>query len=125
MPLCIKKNQNSLPSSIIDKSKLEPPNEVLAANGRLKQESRIGQLAVTLARKSFFGPDVMILCTVLGTKKCPSLPTKELNELKVALFDAFPRYWNSPAEFESLWGRCVVAIGQVCKQLQANAKMEQ
>lgn len=90
------------------------------AHSKLKVESKIGTLAVKLARTSFFGPDVMAKCTVQGVRDYPGLPSAELGELKIALFRLFPQYWSNPAEFESLWGTCIEALGQACKRLRKN-----
>ena len=53
------------------------------------------------------------------------VPAEELLQLKQALYMQFPNYWNSPQEFGPLWNKCKAAIGQACKRLRANAKIEQ
>ena len=118
LPLPIKHNSNSLPSSEIKKEKLESAENILIAHSKLTVPSKIGTLAVKLARKAFFGPEVMAKCTVHGVRDCPGLPSVELGELKIALFRSFPQYWSNPAEFESLWGTCIESLGQACKRLR-------
>ena len=118
----VKENSNSLPSSEIPKEKLEPVKSVLVAHLKLKVESKIEVLAVKLAHKAFFGPDIMARCTVQGVRDIPGLPVAEFCELKKELFQLFPHYWTNPAEFESLWGTCIESIGQACKRLRTGQK---
>ena len=119
VPLPIRHSSNSLPSSEI-KEKLESADNILIAHAKLAVPSKIGTLAVKLARRAFFGPKVMAKCTVQGVRDCPGLPSAELSELKIALFRSFPQYWPNPAEFESLWGTCIESLGQACKRLRKN-----
>ena len=55
--------------------------------------------------------------TVLGAKTQPALPLIELNELKSIIFGLFPKYRNSPFQFETLWMKCVDALGHACRRL--------
>ena len=118
LPFPVKTNENSLPSSVIQKDKLAPPEDTIKLHPKLKVESKIGLLAVKLARGAFFGIDVMAKCTVQGARDFPGLPTAELGELKKTLFGLFPLYWQNPAEFEPLWATCIESIGQACKRLR-------
>ena len=122
-PQPIRPPKRSLPSNMINKSKLETVSTVLAENQRLVKGDRLGQLAVILARRCFFGPDVMAQCTVYGAGQYPALPTKELNELKNTLFKACCTVWGSPQEFEQIWATCATAIGQVCKRQRSLNKI--
>ena len=56
----------------------------------------------------------MAQCTVMGCGKYPALLTVELYCLKQTMFFQFPKYWNNPVLFESVWNCCSEAIGQVC-----------
>ena len=58
----------------------------------LRVESKIGILAVKLAREAIFGDDVLRRCTPRGWNDMPALPQIELNHLKAALFGQFPRF---------------------------------
>ena len=89
LPLPIKHNSNSLPSSEIKKEKFKSAENILIAHFKLTVPSKLGTLAVKLARKAFFGPEVMAKCTVQGVRDCPGLPSAELGELKIALFRPF------------------------------------
>ena len=117
-PLPVKNNENSLPSDVIQKNKLEKPGSIIKLHPKLKVESKIGNLAVKLCRGAFFGSDVMARCTVQGARDFPGLPTTELGELKKVLFSLFPLYWQNPAELEPLWTTCLDSIGQACKHLR-------
>ena len=108
----------SIPSSVINKSKLVEPEQVLKSHPKLMCVSKLPTLAVKLAKESFFGAEVMSKCTVAGNRDLPGLPTKELDSLKHTLFTLFPQYWQSPQEFEPLWKSCTEAVGQACKRLR-------
>ena len=118
LPLPLKNNENSLPSDVIQKNKLEQAESIIKLHPKLKVESKVGNLAVKLARGAFFGSDVMARCTVQGARDFPGLPSTELGELKKLLFSLFPLYWQNPAEFEPLWATCLDSIGQACKRLR-------
>ena len=84
----------------------------------LHAESKIGVLAVKLARQVFFDDNLMKRCTPIGWLNMPALPQAELNMLKVTLFKQFPRYWSCPKEFERKWAVAQEAIAQACKRLR-------
>ena len=115
-------SQPSLPSCEIQKSWLIPVEDVLCRYQKLKTESKVGTLAVKLAREAIFGVDVMSKCTVVGCRELPALPNKELGYLKKILFQQFPAYWRNPACFEPLWTTSVNSINQCCKVLRQNQK---
>ena len=121
-PSCLtirRKISNVVPSTAINKTILLPSSVVLSRYPNLKGETKVGTLAMRLARESFFGEDVMAKCTVMGCRDFPGLPLNELNSLKQLMFSLFPNYWTNPAEFEGIWMRCVDAIGQYCKRKRA------
>ena len=117
-PFPIKFTGNSLPSSEIDKTTLQPVKTILHKFSKLHCESKIGTLAVKLAKVSIFGDQVLVKCTVMGERELPGLPAAELMELKRILFRQFPKLWGSRHEFEPLWKVCVDCLGQACKRLR-------
>lgn len=114
-----KKTGGALPSSIIKKDKLVPASHIFQKYPKLLCESRIGTLAVKLAKDAYFGKDVMVQCTVAGERDLPGLPLDELHQLKQALYMQFHQFWQSPQEFEPLWKTATGAIGQSCKRLRS------
>ena len=107
-----------MPSAEIDKALLSSIESVAHTHHHLCVPSKATTLAVKLARKAVFGDSVMKRCTPYGARDFPGLPTTELAELKEAIRNLFPMYWNKPQEFEVLWTKCVDAIGQACKHLR-------
>ena len=93
-------------------------SQVIEKNHKLAKASKIGTLAMKVAREAVFGDRVMKQCTAMGGRGLPGLPREELFRIKSALFDLFPSYWRCPEEFESLWSCCVDSIGQACKRLR-------
>ena len=75
-------------------------------------------LAVRLARKVYFGEEVMGKCTVSGLHGLPGLPVAELGELKQTMFLQFSQFWQNPVEFEQLWSKCTDAINKSCKKIR-------
>ena len=99
------------------KKKLVPVDHVLSKYPKLKGESSAGTLANKISQEAIFGKAVMKRCTPLGSRDLPALPTKELYDLKVAMFKQYPQYWRS-SEFKGLWNKCLVAVQQKCKHLR-------
>ena len=58
----------------------------MSKNQSLCRENVVGTLAVKLVNESFFGNEVLKRCTVMGCRDYPTLPLKELNELKQVIF---------------------------------------
>ena len=114
-----KKNIGALPSSVIYKDRLIPVCQVFQNYPKLLCTSKVGSLAVKLARESYFGEDVMVQCTVAGERDLPGLPVDELQQLKQALYMRFHQHGQSPQEFEQLWKTATEAIGQACKRLRS------
>lgn len=85
-PVYIKANNKVLPSSIIIKDKLVTVNEVLMKYPKLHCKSKVGTLAVKMARDAFCGEELMEKCTIAGERDLPGLPTEELQQLKHTLF---------------------------------------
>ena len=119
------KCKRSLPSTAIDKTQLVPAEEVLARNGQfVGKEGKLTTLAIVLARESFFGDDVLKICTPKGHVDKPALPHQELMELKEVLRGAYPQFWSAPHLFESQWVtcKCLDSIGQACKRVRNQKK---
>ena len=120
-PFPIKFMGHSLPSSEIEKEKLQDPSAVLAKHPKFRCESRIATLAVKLAKDAYFGPKILSKCTVMGERELPGLPRAELSELKKLLFLQFPNFWHSKQQFEPIWKLCIDAVGQLCKRERSKA----
>lgn len=120
VPIKPKTTANYLPSCSIDKPSLLPSQDVIRKYPKLRGESKAGKLAVKLAREAFFGDNVLVQCTVSGCRDLPALPAQELSELKQTMLIQFPKFWNSPQEFEHLWTTCCESIGQAAKALRRN-----
>ena len=102
----------------ICRQELKTAQEVLQKYLDLQIESKIGVLAVKLARQPFFEDNLMKRCTPRGWQNMPALPQAELYMLKVTLFKQFPRFWSCPVEFERKWAVAQEAIAQACKRLR-------
>lgn len=117
LPLPLQKNKGiTLESAAIDKSTLQPVAVVV-------EKGSAGTLAVKLARECFFGEDVLAKCTVYGARDKPALPSAELAQLKQAMFNLFPQFWQSPIQFEPVWNACVISINQCNKGLRSKVSL--
>ena len=119
MPCKIKYHRNArnaLPSTDINKQSLRSIQEVLEENINLRTESCAGKLCQKLAREAIFGEDVMKQCTPYGTREYPGLPHAELYELKMIMFNQFPRFHRCPSLFEAVWKKCIGSVEQACRR---------
>lgn len=119
MPCKIKYHRNaqsSLPSTEINKQSLRSIQEVLEENINSRTESCAGKLCQRLAREAVFGEDVMKQCTPYGTREYPGLPRAELYELKMIMFNQFPRFHRCPSLFEDVWKKCIGSVEQACRR---------
>ena len=114
--------QKHLPSSSIERNLLVQPSTIIEKYPSYLTVSRIPTLARKLAKKCYFGVSVLKVCTVSGYREEPALPLKELNDLKSLLFRLLPQFWTNPMEFENVWVRCTVSIGQLCKTIRLQGK---
>ena len=117
-PVRVKLGNKQLPSSAIKKQKLVTVNDVLMKHPKLRCCSKVGTLAVKLAKHAFIGKEMMAQYMVAGERELPGLPAEELQQLKNALFMQFPDYWKTPHEFEPLWKEATSSIGQACKRFR-------
>ena len=107
---------HSIPSSEIEKEKLQDPSAVLAKHPKFCCESRIATLDVKLAKVAYFGVKILSKCTIMGGRELPGLPQAELSELKKLLFLQFPKFWHSKQQLENIWKLCIDAVGQLCQR---------
>ena len=71
---------------------LRPVDEVLLLNAKYRVLSKASTLAVKLAKEAFFGDNVLVRCTVAGSREFPGLPHKEMQELKGVMLRQFPQF---------------------------------
>ena len=106
-----------LSSAAINNSALSSLREVVECNSDLLgKESKMGTMAVTLAREVYLGEEVMGRCTANGYGDKPGLPIQELKALEQDIRNLYPQYLNSALAFEEKWGKCREAISQACKR---------
>ena len=91
---------------------------MLEQHHRLKGEKNAGSRAIKLAKDALFGDEVLKLCTPMGNRSLPALPTKELQQHKAIIYQQFPQYANPPSEFDELWKTCINAVQQFRKHLR-------
>lgn len=111
------KEKKPLPE--IDKSTLISPQEVVDKYPQFLNRSKMSTLAVKLSKESYFGNEIMVLCTVKGTGKFHALPESVMKEFKLFLLElSVPRCVPTRLEFEVVWKDCLESIGQACKNLR-------
>ena len=100
---------------------LEPPEEVLGRNPRLRGDSKKGALAVALAKHSFFGAELMKISSVGG--KGPGtrpLPEQGMKDIRKVIFSLCPGYHNDLQKFEEyVWRKCKSALNHACNRLRS------
>ena len=103
----------------VDRTKLIPPGHVLQKYPTLLRAEKLTRLAVRLAQESFFGTDIMKLCTVKGVSNYHALPADTLADLKDYMCSlSVPRFLEDNINFEITWKACLESIGQSCKGLR-------
>ena len=91
------------PLSKIDCTKLIDPQDVVDKNPKLLNKAKLPTLAVRLVKELYFGPNIMIRCTVRGVGSFHALPRTELDRLKKYLHNlALPRFINRKVDFEEI-----------------------
>ena len=108
-------NSNYLPSSAIPTHQLRNVDDVIAQHRNLLHEDSAGTLCQILAKEAIFGKDLLLQCTVTGKGGTLALPVNEMNNLKKKIF---PKYHNSPEQFEPTWKKCTTATEQACRRLR-------
>ena len=104
----------------IDKSKLISPELVVENYPKLLEKKKLTRLAIRLAQESFFGKEIMALCTVKGNGDYHALPKEALSQLKSFMISvSVPRFFTDRITFESTWKMCLESIGQSCKNLRS------
>ena len=100
-------------------SQLIPPDQVVAKYPGLLRKDRLSRLAVRLAQESYFGREIMALCTVQGNGDWHALPADRLQQLKTYMVSlCVPRYYPDRYTFETLWKTCTNSLDQSCKHLR-------
>ena len=96
--------------------KLKSADEVVKRYPKLRGDSKMGKLAVALARECYFGTAIMTTSSVGG--KGPGtqqLPDEGMNEIHKVIFFLCPAYHNQEAAFEEMiWQKCKTAINHAC-----------
>ena len=81
---------HALTSSLIKKEQLKPVEDVVCKYSKLRGECNAGRMVCKIAKEAIFGPEVMKLCTPIGSQDKPGLPVKNLQELKKLCSCIFP-----------------------------------
>lgn len=116
-------DKENTPLPEIDYMKLIDPQDVVDKNPNLLTKTKLPTLAVRLAKEAYFGPDIMIHCTVRGVGSFHALPRAELDKLKMFLYKlALPRFIDRRIDFEEVWKLCINSIGQACKNYRIAAE---
>ena len=91
-------------------------DSVLARYQRFKNRCDAGQLAIQLAKRTYFGTSVMSHSTVSGRNNITPLDHKKMKEMKAVLRSVFSSI--SDEEFERVWMNCCTSIPHACKNLR-------
>uniref|UniRef100_A0A1X7UJI6 Uncharacterized protein n=1 Tax=Amphimedon queenslandica TaxID=400682 RepID=A0A1X7UJI6_AMPQE len=76
------------------------PDTVINKYPKIKTLSQVGRSSVRLASKAYYGPSLLIECSVYGQKENPPLPSGALIEMKQKLLGLFhPRDISTKEEF--------------------------
>lgn len=87
-----------------------------------KDEKTLRALAVALAKDCIFGADVLVKSTRSGRgDKAQQLDPDKLNYIKHIIAGRIGKQVGD-AEFELVWGKCLVSIGKQCQILRNKAK---
>ena len=95
------------PSNAPDHLSTQPlsADEVVKKYPRLRGDSKMGKLAIALARECFFGKDVTSSCSVGGRGPGTTpLPEQGMSNICRVIFSLCPAYLNQEAVFkETVW----------------------
>ena len=115
----IKAEKKAQPLPKINKDTLSHPDQIVDKYPQFLCRSKLPTLAVKLCRESYFGPEIMCLCTVRGTGRLHALPEGTLIEMKHFIMGlSVPRFTPTKVEFEAAWKACLESVGQACKSLR-------
>ena len=93
-------------------------DDILKKYPSLRGDAKMGRLAVALARECYFGKEIMKISSVGG--KGPGtrpLPSKEMEDIRSAIFSLCPHYHSNLVEFENIiWSKCKTAINHACNK---------
>jgi hypothetical protein len=101
------------------------PDDVLNKYPLVRGTKSMGQLAVLLAKESFFGREVMAGATVLGMKPgTQALPKEGIGEIKKIIFSLCSDLHNDRVAFEkSVWNKCKDAINHACYNVRSQCNV--
>jgi len=85
-----------------------------------KNTKDIGKLGIPLAKYTYFGPQVMFQCTVMGRGNRKPLDPSKLQRLRENIRSVFPMMDDD--EFKAIWDKCKESIAGACKALRAAAR---
>ena len=112
-------DKKARPLPKINKDKLSHPDQTVGKYPQFLCRSKLPTLAVKLCRESSFGPEIMCLCTVRGSRRLHALPEDTLIEMKHLIMGlSVPRFTPTKVEFEAAWKACLESVGQACKSLR-------
>ena len=109
----------SLRACKVSISQLISPDQVLARYPGLLRKDRLSRLVVRLAQESYFGREIMALCTVQGNGDWHAFPADRLQQFKTYMVSlCVPRHYPDGYAFEAIWKTYTNSIGQSCKHLR-------
>ena len=100
---------------------MKSSDEVLCMYASYKTKKNISRLAVTLAKFTYFGTNVMSKSTVMRRGNTMALDAKKVLQLSMTIRGIFPLM--SDDVYEEVWKTCKDAIGSACKHLQSKGSM--
>jgi len=101
-------------------TKCKSSDEVLSIYSFYKNTKDIGKLAIALAKYTYFGPQEMSQCTVMGQGNTKPLDPNKLKRLRENIRSVFPMVDDD--EFKAIWDKCKESIAGACKALQASIR---
>jgi len=72
-----------------------------------------GKLAIALAKYTYFRPQVMSQCTVMGRGNTNSLNSSKLQRLQENICSVFPMMDDD--KFKAIWDKCKESTAGACK----------
>ena len=101
-------------------TKCKSSDEVLSIYSFYKNTKDIGKLAIALAKYTYFGPQEMSQCTVMGQGNTKPLDPNKLKRLRENIRSVFPMVDDD--EFKAIWDKCKESIAGACKALRASIR---
>ena len=101
-------------------TKCKSSDEVLSIYSFYKNTKDIGKLAIALAKYTYFGPQEMSQCTVMGRGNTKPLDPNKLKRLRENIRSVFPMVDDD--KFKAIWDKCKESIAGACKALRASIR---